>query len=837
MYAGLPEIDLLSFFLRKLYDRFPQSACIIIQPHTDTTDETLLYNEITSISFLQVQLPTLNMAIEAGGLYFIAARKQLLLQHGSFVSFNFWNDSPNDYISIFCRYLATHFDRPLAFIAFHAIYSKFFEAEIASVSAANTGFWVNTTINDRVERTATERAEQVDSVFSQLLQWCNNEAKAIGGNLERPKAMMPVNFNLGDYLQHAALSLLCLDTDLNIRKYTTSLFHYISIDNSFVGKHLCCLDLPPTFNFLPQTAQNVLKTRVASMQNLVHLPSGERCIIDIYPAFERQNNYLKGVVIILSDQTEHLRTKEQLEGMRLNIEQQGRAYWQAKAEWIKENIKNALVVKRLDSQTELLYGILARMTEGIIALDDKGSISLINQSAMNLLGIEGEVGRSLEAWTERCEFFDDNGILPQSRNPFIQALHKDMSGPTEVMVKNNLTNQSIYLSINVQLLPRGIDDNDNEGRLMVIRDISKRKKAEQKEKAIIKAVPDMMFTMNRQGVFINIYDNGSASLPYMDYFLAGNNVGDIYGEIAEGVYEAIENAINTKELQTVEFRSVNDVKEKLEYSELRISPIGQDQVLGLVRDITDIVEGKHTREHGMRHFRELLDNVPIPIILLNQQGEIVYHNALLPKMLHWAEDIAIISQNVFDYVNNNITRAKNGLANLFREKVSKKVSRFELQIGDRTLVVDITGKLINYDNVRVAQISILKITEITPAKSPNLRSKSAMGKGFWGVITFEMPSFVIHSYSKKLTELLPKINSLNLLSIFELYSYTNEFQEDKPTIQEQLAHLLAETEKNGQGELAWAFDKNGLTVKVVLNVAYIVARNNAKLFSLSIFNR
>ena len=106
IYAGFEEIDTLSDLLKRLYGKFPKSTCVVIQPHTDLTDETQLYNDIAAISLFQVSQPILNKLIDKNSLYFISAQKQFLLQQGSFINFNFWSDENMSYINTFCRYLA-----------------------------------------------------------------------------------------------------------------------------------------------------------------------------------------------------------------------------------------------------------------------------------------------------------------------------------------------------------------------------------------------------------------------------------------------------------------------------------------------------------------------------------------------------------------------------------------------------------------------------------------------------------------------------------------------------------------------------------------------------------
>lgn len=112
------------------------------------------------------------------------------------------------------------------------------------------------------------------------------------------------------------------------------------------------------------------------------------------------------------------------------------------------------------------------------------------------------------------------------------------------------------------------------------------KQNENRTKAIIKAIPDLFFIMNSEGVFIDYLSNVNDENLYVnkEYFI-NKSVSDIFGEDVASLFDtAIEKVKNTGKLELIEYPLY--MNGKFNYYEARITMFDENSILTVVRDIT-----------------------------------------------------------------------------------------------------------------------------------------------------------------------------------------------------------------------------------------------------------
>lgn len=115
---------------------------------------------------------------------------------------------------------------------------------------------------------------------------------------------------------------------------------------------------------------------------------------------------------------------------------------------------------------------------------------------------------------------------------------------------------------------------------------SKLDKSEETRRAILYAIPDMVVIMDTEGIIANYYPNALENLDFKDLTLIGKNVFDVLSRNhAHNVLELAKKAIADDKLQAYTF--AQKAKTKTHYFELRIGPFSGNQVIILIRDITD----------------------------------------------------------------------------------------------------------------------------------------------------------------------------------------------------------------------------------------------------------
>ena len=159
----------------------------------------------------------------------------------------------------------------------------------------------------------------------------------------------------------------------------------------------------------------------------------------------------------------------------------------------------------------------------------------------------------------------------------------------------------------------------------IITDVTERKKAEkihqlqaEMDKAIIDTLPDMLFVVDRDGFCLEAHvgESSKTSIPAVN--LVGSNIKDVFpAEEASRYIEMCNKCIDSGELLTVEYYM--EIEGTKSYFEARLSPIYENNVLAIVRDITESKNFRDTLttiaetgfEHGENIFRTLVHQLAV----------------------------------------------------------------------------------------------------------------------------------------------------------------------------------------------------------------------------------
>jgi len=193
---------------------------------------------------------------------------------------------------------------------------------------------------------------------------------------------------------------------------------------------------------------------------------------------------------------------------------------------------------------------------------------------------------------------------------------------------------------------------DQHGRVTeyqgVGRDITEQKRAEnalrsaeQRNSAILRAIPDLMFVLRRDGTYVDYHARDSSVLFLPPQQFLGKTVTDILpADVAEMVMEALERCCATAEPVVIEFElDVGYVR----HNEARLVPQGNDHVLTIVRDVTEARRARELNralagrlivsqeEERQRIARELHDDLSQKIAVLNIDVDRLGHQMQTPE--------------------------------------------------------------------------------------------------------------------------------------------------------------------------------------------------------------
>jgi diguanylate cyclase (GGDEF)-like protein/PAS domain S-box-containing protein len=155
-------------------------------------------------------------------------------------------------------------------------------------------------------------------------------------------------------------------------------------------------------------------------------------------------------------------------------------------------------------------------------------------------------------------------------------------------------------------------------------------RSEIKNRALINAIPDAMFQIDRQGKFMDFKAALDIDLLVKPEEVIGRHLSEVLREeLAGKVREAMDMALETLEHQTFEYRIAVGSADR--YFEARVVICGQNEVLTLMRDITD----RKNAENDIRYmaYHDSLTRLPNMILFRDHLAHSLAAAAYSGKLL------------------------------------------------------------------------------------------------------------------------------------------------------------------------------------------------------------
>lgn len=246
-------------------------------------------------------------------------------------------------------------------------------------------------------------------------------------------------------------------------------------------------------------------------------------------------------------------------------------------------MQRKLMEEALREGEERLQAILDNSTALIYVKDTEGKYILINA----WFGILFEIGR------EEIKGKTDYDLLPAETAEVFrahdQAVLKARTPLDWEEVVPHFDGLHTYLSIKFPLYNRAGEPYAVCG---ISTDITERKQAEDAlqssiatNRALLNAIPDLMFRINREGIFVNFKAAKENNLLMLKSEFLGKHLDEVLPkEVAQLTMNSIEQALRTGEVQIFECQLMAD--NLLDY-EIRIAVSAENEVMAIARDITE----------------------------------------------------------------------------------------------------------------------------------------------------------------------------------------------------------------------------------------------------------
>jgi PAS domain S-box-containing protein len=238
--------------------------------------------------------------------------------------------------------------------------------------------------------------------------------------------------------------------------------------------------------------------------------------------------------------------------------------------------------------------------------------------------------------------------------------------------------------------------------------------SEARNRALLENIPDNIFRVNREGVFLDFHSSGGKTIFSSSELFLGKRVDEVIEPgLAKSMRDHLERAIDDRKMQVHEYQVMLDGK--LQDHEARYTASGEDEVIVIVRDITDRKRTERELKESEERYQTLANVAPVGIFRTDIQGNTTYVNPTWCRISGLSSDEALGTGWLrVVHPDDRQNLAENWKKSAQRHAVSIADYRF---LRDDGSVVWVMGQAVpefNSDNQVVGYIGT--ITDITERK-------------------------------------------------------------------------------------------------------------------------
>lgn len=125
-------------------------------------------------------------------------------------------------------------------------------------------------------------------------------------------------------------------------------------------------------------------------------------------------------------------------------------------------------------------------------------------------------------------------------------------------------------------------------------------------RAVFEAFPDIFFRLDSSGKILDYMASDKGDLLIEPRMFLGKKIQDIpMGEVGKGFLSAINKVVETRKIESIEYSLMSGEEEK--YFEARLVYLFEDQIISIVRNITERKRGEKELDKYRKHLEKLVD--------------------------------------------------------------------------------------------------------------------------------------------------------------------------------------------------------------------------------------
>ena len=245
---------------------------------------------------------------------------------------------------------------------------------------------------------------------------------------------------------------------------------------------------------------------------------------------------------------------------------------------------------------------------------------------------------------------------------------------------------------------------------------------------VIAALSDIMFIIDRNGVFLDYYSSDPSRFLINEDRIIGSSIYDIFPEKeAEKHIRIFRDSISSGHINNFDYTIHVDGVDR--YFEARISKLNDSSVLSIVRDITERKNAQKALAESEKKFRQIAEFLPEAVFETDSNLVVTYANEKAIEMFGYTREdlkrgimvLDLISSDEYDKGKNNITLRFNESLKFLSQYTGLKKDGTQFPISMHSSPIFAEGKPAGLRGV-VIDISYQK--KINEAMSRNQRLES-----------------------------------------------------------------------------------------------------------------
>ncbi len=239
----------------------------------------------------------------------------------------------------------------------------------------------------------------------------------------------------------------------------------------------------------------------------------------------------------------------------------------------------------LKDKEEKLRSLIDVAPLGIVYADLSGNIEYVNPQMILLLG-----SPSIEA-TKKINLISFPPLIKYGiSKKIVECINTGKKVSYETFYQSKW-GKEVFISLKLSTICNF--KGEKTGVMLIAEDVTEQKNAEillkrseQKNRAIIDAIPDIIFRLSADGVFIDYKANNPKNLLLPPEEFIGKSVFNILPrKLAKTTMLNIKTAIQSGKVQNFDYDLL--INNTLNYYEVRLIKSGEEEVLAIIRDITE----------------------------------------------------------------------------------------------------------------------------------------------------------------------------------------------------------------------------------------------------------